>query len=292
MVTLRYYNDYWMPVCMTCDAFNSISNTPLFVSGQCSLELQDNRGSTPLLAAAKFHRATCVTTLIEMGANVLTASDDGYTGTRFLSCLLRTAFDVCVLCVAAHFACRAGAADETSVLRTLLDAAPGLLEARNQHGDTPLHVCAMNGTLQAAQLLLRCGATVNTPNLYSDTPLHYAAFVGDAKMAKVMTKSVSLSTMLNCCNFICCVVVVGCRSRCMFGGCSWQRTSNCFAQTRLVGQGHAKQTRCRCRQSTIIDIIAHCRIKIVVCLLLFVYVCAVFFFFFTNKMSSLLMLLL
>jgi ankyrin repeat protein len=46
--------------------------------------------------------------------------------------------------------------------------------ARDQDGDTALHIAALNGAVDAAGLLVASGADARAKNLLGQTPLHHA----------------------------------------------------------------------------------------------------------------------
>ena len=86
-----------------------------------------------------------------------------------LSCAARAA-DV-------HQAARAG---DCAQLRELLDRDPALVNARDEGQDTPLHVAAMMGSMEAVVLLLQRGADADARNTIGQSPLLYAAYNGYA----------------------------------------------------------------------------------------------------------------
>ncbi len=63
----------------------------------------------------------------------------------------------------------------TRILRNNVKKNPGLVQATNQKGYTPLHVATVNGHLKMISYLLNAGANVNARNNYKQTPLHLAA---------------------------------------------------------------------------------------------------------------------
>jgi ankyrin repeat protein len=62
-----------------------------------------------------------------------------------------------------HDAARKG---DVKKLKELLQADPKLVSAKDNDGDTPLHVAALHGQLAAAQFLIGAGADVNAKNNY------------------------------------------------------------------------------------------------------------------------------
>ena len=79
----------------------------------------------------------------------------------------------------------AGGAGHTPVVTRLLDAGWSL-EARSEHGETPLLCAAVEGHLETVKCLLVRGADMDTQNDYEDTPLHRASFNGYTDMIKTL----------------------------------------------------------------------------------------------------------
>lgn len=62
-----------------------------------------------------------------------------------------------------HDAARKGDAKK---VRAILQADPKAISAKDNHGDTPLHLAALHGQIEVAQVLLDAGADVNAKNNY------------------------------------------------------------------------------------------------------------------------------
>ncbi|GAA5957213.1 hypothetical protein JCM21900_004690 [Sporobolomyces salmonicolor] len=58
----------------------------------------------------------------------------------------------------------------------------------NSRGMTPLHTVAMQGQLEAAQILLDHGADLNAPDLNGNSPLHYALSWGKLPVVKLLVE--------------------------------------------------------------------------------------------------------
>ena len=58
------------------------------------------------------------------------------------------------------------------------------INARNDVGNTPLHIAEISANKEMAALLISKGADVNARNTGGDTPLHIAAAVGHADMVE------------------------------------------------------------------------------------------------------------
>lgn len=61
------------------------------------------------------------------------------------------------------------------------------INARNQDGDTPLHIACQSGNIEFAEKLLRYNANPNIQNLSGHTPLHIASMCFDGEMVKLLT---------------------------------------------------------------------------------------------------------
>ncbi len=73
-------------------------------------------------------------------------------------------------------------------LAAMLEDDPGLANAADQLGSTPLHLAAGQGTCKAAEVLISRGADVNAKNRSGDTPLHRASSEGEADMVKLLLR--------------------------------------------------------------------------------------------------------
>lgn len=82
-----------------------------------------------------------------------------------------------------HDAARLGSGNDVTAA---LQAAPQALNARTQHGSTPLHLAATNPDPSALQALLAAGAEVNLRDVEGLTPLHMAAYTQKAHNAELL----------------------------------------------------------------------------------------------------------
>ena len=60
------------------------------------------------------------------------------------------------------------------------------LSARNDGGDTPLHLAAAHGHTETVRLLLSNKANCNLVNEHGNTPLHYACFWNNEDIAVLL----------------------------------------------------------------------------------------------------------
>lgn len=74
---------------------------------------------------------------------------------------------------------QAARAGEATRVARLLEGDPGLLEARDGDGMTPLHHAVLGGHTATAELLLDTGADIEAVDAENRTPLHHAAMEGD-----------------------------------------------------------------------------------------------------------------
>lgn len=92
------------------------------------------------------------------------------------------------LTAAAHRLIEA-AFDSPGTLRALVNAEPYLLAERTGLGETPLHYLAVENQLEAVQLLIARGASVNTVNDCGATPLSDAASLGYAALVQLLLEN-------------------------------------------------------------------------------------------------------
>ncbi len=67
--------------------------------------------------------------------------------------------------------------------------------SRGRTGDTPLHIAAINGNLEAIALLLQEGAELNAKGEDGMTPLHYAVQMGQIEAIKILIEHAADSTL-------------------------------------------------------------------------------------------------
>lgn len=80
--------------------------------------------------------------------------------------------------------------NNAEILTLLLDFGADI-NAKNEYGYTPLHMCCqhISEELEASELLLRNGADINAQNAYKNTPLHLAARHNNLEVCKVLLES-------------------------------------------------------------------------------------------------------
>ncbi|KAK4048870.1 Target of rapamycin complex 2 subunit avo2 [Microbotryomycetes sp. JL221] len=82
----------------------------------------------------------------------------------------------------------ASANGHVEILEMYLSQYPFVLDWTNSRGATALHVAAMQGQLEAAQLLIDSGADIDAPDLQGNTPLHYATSWGTLPVIKLLVE--------------------------------------------------------------------------------------------------------
>ena len=79
--------------------------------------------------------------------------------------------------------------NQLSELPDFVGIALGEVNTKGNFGNTPLHVVAVQGDLEAAQLLLRAGADVNAEGDEGYTPLHDAVEQSNYEMVALLLKA-------------------------------------------------------------------------------------------------------
>jgi len=84
---------------------------------------------------------------------------------------------------------RAAKKGDAATIRSLVEADPALIAARDTDSSTPLHCAAWKGHAEVVTLLLDLGADVNARNQndhWGDTPLHAAAHGNQRAVAEAL----------------------------------------------------------------------------------------------------------
>ena len=132
-----------------------------FDKSQASLEAENKYGETAIYYAARYGKERIVQQLINNGAKVHVANEDGYTPL--------------------HVAALNG---HTQIVRWLLEVVKGpeekqaYREAETQEEKTALYFAVLNRREDVVQQLIESGANVCKPSVLGDTPLHIAAWGG------------------------------------------------------------------------------------------------------------------
>lgn len=123
-------------------------------------------GETPLLMAIKSNKLMAADLLIESGADVDIRDTDANTPLMEL--------------------CRR---DSAMDLTKKVVALTKKISAKNNIGDTALHIAAYRGYFETVVELVKNGAELNMPNRAGDLPLHKAAVYGWTEIAKYLVEN-------------------------------------------------------------------------------------------------------
>jgi ankyrin repeat protein len=75
---------------------------------------------------------------------------------------------------------------EMNAIRELCARKPGVIDSRNEEGETPLHWASDFGETECAEYLLERGGDVNAMTKSGSTPLHYACREGSTDIAQML----------------------------------------------------------------------------------------------------------
>lgn len=123
-------------------------------------------GETPLLRAINNNKLAAADLLIESGAEVDISDMDANTPLMVL--------------------CRR---DSVKDLTKKVVALTKKISAKNNLGETALHIAAYHGYIEAVEELVKNGAELNMPNRAGDLPLHKAAVYGWIEIARFLVEN-------------------------------------------------------------------------------------------------------
>ncbi len=90
---------------------------------------------------------------------------------------------------------QAAARGDATKLAQTIRANPGAVSVPDAKGNTPLHLAAFHGHVDASRVLLRAGAQVDARNAEGMTPLMIAAKAGNLPLVKVLLKGGATTTI-------------------------------------------------------------------------------------------------
>ena len=68
----------------------------------------------------------------------------------------------------------------------LLESNPHYINAKDEFGNTPIHIAVYNGNASIAELLIKKGANINVENNREECPIHIAVYNGNASIAELL----------------------------------------------------------------------------------------------------------
>ena len=75
------------------------------------------------------------------------------------------------------------------MIEVMLESGLVDVRAKNNWGNTPLHLAVWSNHIEIAKLLLKAGADVEAINKYGNTPLHSASYNNSIETAKLLIKA-------------------------------------------------------------------------------------------------------
>mmetsp|Transcript_10428 Transcript_10428/g.26229 ORF Transcript_10428/g.26229 Transcript_10428/m.26229 type:complete len:894 (-) Transcript_10428:37-2718(-) len=140
---------------------------------------EDANQMSALLYAACYQRRRMVSTLLEQkDITVNHKNCDGNTVLHFLARTQAKPEDVETL---------------AELVKTITDASPDLLEAKNNRGDTPLHLASLCGKEHTMSVLLAAGAKPSSVNNRMETPAHYAVIAHSFQACMILSEKGGLA---------------------------------------------------------------------------------------------------
>ncbi len=108
-----------------------------------------------------------------------------------ITCLFGILFSCCALCRAQDVGdespfFKAVKGGDIQAVKEFLSKDPNLVNSKDSHGETPLHLASWNGHMEVARLMINKGADVNARNNLGETPLHLAVRDDDEDMAELL----------------------------------------------------------------------------------------------------------
>jgi ankyrin repeat protein len=149
------------------------------------LNARDENGDTPLHAAAAGGHVEVVKLLLAAGADVNVTNEYGETPLHWVPVSRRAEIAELLLQAGArldlHSAVAVGDLEAMGELLRSTDP-----DIRTRRGDTPLHVAAFHGDVNAVRVLLDHGAGLNSRNAHRLTPLYQAVRWGHLEVAQAL----------------------------------------------------------------------------------------------------------
>ena len=169
------------------------------VLGHININNKNNNGLTPLMLAASVGKLDIMKYLIDRKADINDKDNKGETA------LMKCAFKNHLVCLkvllttgasvnikdnvgmmAIHHACISGA---KNTLKALIDKSIITIDERDNGGNTPMMIAAINGHSRTTSILIQERAILNSVNKRGETALILASKLGRSKVVDVLLKA-------------------------------------------------------------------------------------------------------
>jgi ankyrin repeat protein len=158
------------------------------LEGGADVSMRNSEGKTPLYIAVEENRADAIPALLEYNSDLFAADNAGITP---IELALRDNLPVMSSLITAHTVLQSDSAGNTPlIIGVKVNASPAiiglildnraLVNARNQEGDTALHIAVRQDEKETGELLLSRSADIFAPNAKGESPL-YLAFSSTGK---------------------------------------------------------------------------------------------------------------
>jgi hypothetical protein len=162
----KRYKDYLNIQLAESVMFENLDHIKELIHTGADVNTRYTGGETPLLMAIKNNKLMAADLLIESGADVDIGDMDANTPLMVL--------------------CRSNSAMD---LTKKVVALTNKISAKNNLGDTALHISAYHGYFETVEELVKNGAELNMPDRAGDLPLHKTAVYGWTEIAKYLVEN-------------------------------------------------------------------------------------------------------
>jgi ankyrin repeat protein len=135
----------------------------ILIENKADLERKNKDGDMPLHLAIKSGDYSIAELLIRRGANVLVQNSEG-----------NTALHLLVSVIVENFQKSGPYKDHSRLIYLLLKGKKGILNIKNNDGDTPLHLAVKLQDYSLSMHFVQNGCNIDEKNVDGDTPLHLA----------------------------------------------------------------------------------------------------------------------
>lgn len=174
-----------------------LQNVQFLLSKGADVNVQNDRGQTPLMVAASFGHEQITRVLLEYGAKINTRCHDGQTALiaaairgfdRLVRMLVMSGANVDEGVRSGKVALsQAAAYGQDKIVQFLIDSG-AKVDAFGVSGETALGLAAASGSVKVAKVLLDCGARVNHSRWQWELPLYKAVRFNHVHMAQFLMR--------------------------------------------------------------------------------------------------------